>query len=69
MKGKITPLNDYVLVRRVEAAKKTKGGIVLPDTAKEKPKEGIILALGDGKLLDDGSRLKFQDKHEERISF
>ena len=69
MKGKITPLNDYVLVRRVEAAATTKGGIVLPDTAKEKPKEGIVLALGDGKLLDDGTRLKFQVKHEDKILF
>lgn len=69
MKGKIKPLNDYILVRRVEAANTTKGGIVLPDTAKEKPKEGIVLALGDGKLLDDGKRLEFQVKPEDRILF
>ena len=69
MKGKIRPLNDFVLVRRVEAAEKTKGGIVLPDTAKEKPKEGIILALGDGKLLDNGERQAFQVKPEDRVLF
>lgn len=69
MKGKIRPLNDFVLVRRVEAAETTKGGIVLPDTAKEKPKEGIILALGDGKLLDNGERQAFQVKPEDRVLF
>ena len=69
MKGKIRPLNDFVLVRRVEAAQTTKGGIVLPDTAKEKPKEGIILALGDGKLLDNGERQAFQVKPEDRVLF
>jgi chaperonin GroES len=69
MKGKIKPLNDFVLVRRVEAAEKTKGGIVLPDTAKEKPKEGVILALGDGKLLDNGERQAFQVKLEDRVLF
>jgi len=67
--GKIKPLNDHILVRRVEAESRTKGGIVLPDTAKEKPREGIVLALGDGKLLDDGKRLEFQVKPEDRIIF
>ena len=52
----IRPLNDKIVVQRVEAEAKTKGGIVLPDTAKEKPKEGIVMALGAGKLLENGER-------------
>jgi len=66
---KVKPLSDKVLVRRLEAEEKTKGGIVLPDTAKEKPKEGKIVAVGDGKLLDDGKRAKFQVKKGDRILF
>ncbi len=55
-KVKIRPLGEKVLVKRVEAEAKTAGGIVLPDTAKEKPRRGIVQAIGDGKLLDDGKR-------------
>jgi chaperonin GroES len=66
---KVKPLGDKVLVKRLEAEGKTKGGIVLPDTAKEKPKEGKIVAVGDGKLLDDGKRAKFQVKKGDRILF
>jgi chaperonin GroES len=69
MAAKIVPLGDKVLVRRLEAVEKTKGGIVLPDTAKEKPKEGRVVAVGDGKLLDDGTRAKFQVKRGDRILF
>ncbi len=54
--AKLRPLGDKILVKRVEAESKTKGGIVLPDTAKEKPKRGKVLAVGDGKLLDNGER-------------
>ena len=57
---KVRPLGDRVLVQRLEAEEKTAGGIVLPDTAKEKPQRGTVLALGDGKMLDDGSRAGFQ---------
>ena len=66
---KIKPLNDKILVKRLEAEEVTKGGIVLPDAAKEKPKEGTVLALGDGKLLDDGQRALFQVKVGDRILF
>ena len=66
-KGKIKPLGDHILIRRVEAQNVTKGGIVLPESAKEKPKEGIVLALGDGKLLETGERSTFQVK--TRCSF
>ena len=65
----ITPLGDKVLVKRLEAEEKTAGGIVLPDTAKEKPKEGKIIALGSGKLLDDGKRSGFQVKKGDRVLF
>ena len=68
-KPKVKPLNDKVLVKRLEAEAVTKGGIVLPDAAKEKPKEGEVLALGDGKLLDDGTRSPFQVKAGDRVIF
>jgi len=68
-KVKIRPLGDRILVRRLEAEEKTAGGIVLPDTAKEKPKEGIVIALGEGKLLDSGERAKPQVKENDRIIF
>ena len=69
MAAKIVPLGDKVLVKRLEAVDTTKGGIVLPDTAKEKPKEGKVIAVGDGKLLEDGTRAKFQVKKGDRILF
>jgi len=58
-----------VLVKRIEAEEKTKGGIVLPDTAKEKPKEGEIVAVGEGKMLDNGKRAAPQVKAGDRILF
>ena len=66
---KIVPLGDKILVKRLEALGKTKGGIVLPDTAKEKPKEGKVIAVGAGKLMDDGTRAEFQVKKGDRILF
>jgi chaperonin GroES len=67
--SKIVPLNDKILVERLEADEKTTGGIILPDTAKEKPKQGKILALGDGKLLDTGKRASFQVKVGNKVLF
>ena len=67
--AKITPLNDKILVKRRGAEEVTKGGIVLPDTAKEKPREGEIIALGDGARLDDGGRAEFQVKVGDRVLF
>jgi chaperonin GroES len=58
-----------VLVKRLEAETKTKGGIVLPDTAKEKPKEGKVVEVGMGKLLKSGERSKFQVKKGDRVIF
>jgi chaperonin GroES len=53
---KFRPLHDNVLVKRIEAAEQRQGGIIIPDTAKEKPQEGEVLAVGPGKILEDGSR-------------
>lgn len=66
---KVVPLNDKIVVKRLEAEEKTAGGIVLPDTAKEKPKQGKVLSLGDGKLLDNGQRAPFQVKEGDRVLF
>ena len=65
----IKPIGDKIVLRRLEAEETTSGGIVLPDTAKEKPKEGTVLALGDGKLLKDGKRSEFQVKVGDRVLF
>lgn len=66
---KIRPLADKVLVQRTEAESKTSGGIVLPEAAKEKPKEGKIISAGPGKLLDDGSLSKMQVKKGDLVLF
>ena len=66
---KIRPLADKVLVQRLEAETKTAGGIVLPDTAKEKPQKGKIVSVGEGKLLDDGTRQKVQVKKGQIVLF
>jgi chaperonin GroES len=68
-KLKIRPLGDKVLVKRLEAEEKTAGGIVLPDTAKEKPKRGTVQAVGDGKLLDSGERSKLQVSKGDQVLF
>ena len=66
---KIRPLNDKILVKRLDAEEKTKGGIVLPDTAKEKPKEGKVISVGTGKLLENGERAKPQVNAGDRVLF
>ena len=65
----VTPLGDRVLVKRVQADDKTKGGIILPDTAKEKPREGVVMAVGLGKLLDSGERQRLSVKKKDRVLF
>ncbi len=67
--GNIRPLGDRVLVKRAEAEERTAGGILLPETAKDKPKEGTVIAIGEGKQLDDGSRSTFAVKPGDRILF
>jgi chaperonin GroES len=66
---KVTPLNDKIVVERMSADDKTSGGIILPDTAKEKPKQGKVLAVGDGKVLENGKRAAFQVKVNDRVLF
>ena len=66
---KIKPLHDRVIVKRIEEDEKTKGGIIIPDTAKEKPAEGKIVAVGSGKVLEDGSRQPLEVKEGDRVLF
>ena len=66
---KIQPLGDRVVVEREESESKTAGGIVLPDSAKDKPSRGTVIAIGDGRLLDDGSRSKSQVKIGDKVLF
>ena len=66
---KIRPLADKVLVQRLEAENKTAGGIVLPDAAREKPQRGKIVSVGQGKVLDDGTRQKMQVKKGDLVLF
>lgn len=68
-KIKIRPLGEKVLIRRVEADEVTAGGIVLPDSAREKPKRGVVQSVGDGRLLDDGSRKALQVKKNDEVLF
>ena len=68
-KLKIRPLGDKVLIKRLEAETTTAGGIVLPETAKEKPKRGRVQAVGDGKLLDTGERAKLTVKKGDEVLF
>ena len=67
--AKIKPLNDKILVKRLEAEQKTQGGIVLPDAAKEKPKQGEVVGVGSGRLLDSGERAPVQIKAKDRVIF
>lgn len=66
---KLRPLQDRILVQRVEEETKTKGGIIIPDTAKEKPAEGKVKAVGNGKVGDDGKRVALEIKVGDKILF
>ena len=66
---KVRPLYDRILVKRVEEESKTAGGLFIPDSAKEKPQQGVIVAVGSGKLLDDGSLRKLDVKAGDKILF
>ncbi len=66
---KIRPLNDRILVKRLEEEEKTKGGIIIPDTAKEKPAEGEVVAVGPGRLNDKGNRIEPAVKVGDRVLF
>ena len=65
----LKPLQDRILVQRVEEEAKTKGGIIIPDTAKEKPAEGKVISVGNGKVGDDGKRVPLELKKGDRILF
>ena len=66
---KVRPLNDRVLVKRLEEEEMTKGGIIIPDSAKEKPAEGEVVAVGKGKVNDKGDRIKLDIKVGDRVLF
>ncbi len=66
---KVVPLGDKVVVKRLEFEAKTAGGIVLPDSAKEKPQQGRVLSVGDGRLLKDGTRSEIQVQEGDRVLF
>ena len=66
---KVRPLNDRVVVLRIDEEEKTSGGIIIPDTAKEKPQEGKVIAVGTGKVNDKGERISLEVKEGDRILF
>ena len=66
---KFRPLHDRVVVRRIDAEEKTKGGIIIPDTAKEKPQEGKVVAVGNGKVTEDGKKIPLDVKAGDKILF
>ncbi|MFH2013151.1 MAG: co-chaperone GroES [Pseudomonadota bacterium] len=66
---KIRPLQDRVIVKRIKEEEKTKGGIIIPDSAKEKPQEGKIVAVGTGKVLEDGKKLPLDVKKGNKVLF
>jgi chaperonin GroES len=66
---KIKPLQDRIIVKRLEEEEKTKGGIIIPDAAKEKPQEGKVIAVGDGKVLDNGQKFALTVKVGDKILF
>ena len=66
---KIRPLHDRIIVKRLEEEEKTKGGIIIPDTAKEKPIEGKVVAVWDGKMKEDGTKIPMEVKVGDRILF
>ena len=66
---KVRPLHDRVIVKRIEEEQKTKGGIIIPDAAKEKPVEGKIVAIGNGKVLENGTKIPLEVKEGQKVLF
>ena len=66
---KVRPLHDRVLVKRIEEKETVKGGIIIPDSAKEKPQEGLVVAVGNGKILDNGTKVSLDVKEGDHILF
>ena len=69
MASSIRPLNDRIIVRRTEEQEQMRGGLYIPDTAKEKPQEGVVIAVGNGKLLDNGQRIAIDLKAGDKVLF
>ena len=69
MAVQLRPLHDRVIIKRIEEREQVRGGIIIPDTAKEKPQEGEVIAVGQGKVLDNGTRLEMTLKPGDRILF
>ena len=65
----LRPLHDRVVIKRIEEQEQVRGGIIIPDTAKEKPQQGEVMAVGDGKVLEDGSRIPLDVKKGNRVLF
>ena len=66
---KFRPLHDRIVIRRIEGDDRTKGGIIIPDTAKEKPQEGEVIAVGNGKVLENGTKVAMDVKAGDRVLF
>ena len=66
---RVVPIGDKIVIKRLEAEQKTSGGIVLPDAAQEKPKQGRVLSVGDGRMIKDGSRIPSTVKEGDRVLF
>jgi len=64
---KVRPLHDRILLKRIEEKESMKGGIIIPDTAKEKPQEGLVVAVGNGKILENGTKLTLEVKEGDRV--
>ena len=67
--AKVRPLHDRLLVKRIEETETVKGGIIIPDSAKEKPQEGKVIAVGNGKILDNGNKVALDVKAKDKILF
>lgn len=66
---KVRPLHDRILLKRIEEKESIKGGIIIPDTAKEKPQEGLVVAVGNGKILENGTKVSLDVKEGDRVLF
>jgi chaperonin GroES len=66
---KVRPLHDRILLKRIEEKDSIKGGIIIPDTAKEKPQEGLVVAVGNGKILENGTKVTLDVKAGDRVLF
>jgi chaperonin GroES len=66
---KVRPLHDRILLKRIEEKESIKGGIIIPDTAKEKPQEGLVVAVGNGKILENGTKISLEVKEGDRVLF